>query len=118
MADEVQRVSHPMTKGVASLIDISRLEELISRLENAMVEIKKDYIPAANANLHMNRDFQNLFEMFNAFKVKYGIEPKDMDLDQNPQYAALENRVDVVEKIGKDLQAEMTAIKRLLNPAP
>ncbi|MNO98622.1 hypothetical protein D3C76_903700 [compost metagenome] len=118
MADEVQRTSSPMLKGVATAADIQRLDDLLAKFKTEVAAIRADVIPIGRADLFTNRNFLDLVAQFNEYQAKYGYEAKDWDFDTNPQFAALENRVDVLEKIAKDMQAEVTAIKGLLNPAP
>lgn len=105
-----------MLKGAATMQDIYRLEDLIAKIKTEVLAVRADVIPIGIADLKTNRDFLDLMALFNEFKMKYGVLPKDMDFDQNPQFAALENRMDVVEKICKDMQAEVTALKAKLKP--
>lgn len=94
---EVQKTSYPMLVGVVDEAEVQRLEGLINDIQTEVQAIRADVIPIAVANLLSNPQFFELREELKLFAERYGILVKDMDLNVNPIFSALETRMDQVE---------------------
>lgn len=94
---EVQRTSYPMLVGVVDEAEVRRLENLINDLRTEIEAIRADVVPIAVANLISNPQFFELKENLRLFAERYGILVKDMDLNVNPIFSALETRMDQAE---------------------